>query len=148
MQVKDLMTKHSELITPDTPIHIVAQIMRDRHIGCIPIGTNERIFGIVTDRDIACRAVANTFDPKNTKVEDIMSEDVVCCFEDQSDAEALRIMEDRGIRHLPVFDRQGRMVGMVSFSDLAFKSRVHIDELLQIASRDSVRRSKTLPVRT
>jgi len=145
MKVSELMTRHSEFVRPDMPIRAVAQIMRDRHIGCVPIGTQERILGIITDRDIACRAVANTLDPANTKVEDIMSEDVVGCFEDQSDAEALRIMEEKGIRHLPVFDRQDRVVGMVSFSDLAFRSRAHIDELLQIASRDSMRRSQPQP---
>ena len=96
-----------------------------------------------TDRDIACRAVANSLDPAQAKAEDVMSEDVVCCFEDQSEAEAMQLMEEKGIRHLPVFNRQDRMVGMLSFGDLAFKSRAHIGELLHIAARDSLRRSMT-----
>jgi len=148
MQIREVMTKHSELVSPDTSLRDVAMIMRDKHIGCVPVGSKERIFGVITDRDIACRAVANILDPVNAKAEDIMSEDVVCCFEDQSDAEALQLMEEKGVRHLPVFNRQDRIVGMVSFGDLAFKARSHIDELLQIASRDSVRRSKMLLTNT
>ena len=146
-QVKDLMTAHAEWVGADTPVRKVAEKMRDKGIGCLPVGENDRLIGMITDRDITCRAVADGLDLSRAKARDVMSKGVTWCFEDQSDVEATKMMENKNIRHLPVLNRAKRIVGMLSFGDLALRSKSLTKELLHMAGRDASRNGKAQPGR-
>jgi len=98
----------------DTPVREVAKKMRDKGIGCLPVGENDKFIGMITDRDVTCRAGADGLDLSKVKACDVMSKGVTWCFEDQSDVEATKLMEKKNIRHLPVLNRAKRIVGMVS----------------------------------
>jgi len=118
MQVKDAMTPHAEWISPDVPLTEVATIMRDKGIGCLPVGENDRLIGMITDRDIVLRAVAQGRDPK-THVRDVMSERIEYCFEDEDVGRAAENMASLGVRRLPVLNRDKRLVGIVALSNIA-----------------------------
>ena len=143
--VKNLMTAHAEWVGADTPVREVARKMRDKGIGRLPVGEHDRLIGMITDRDIACRAVADGLDLSKVKARDVMSKGVTWCFEDQSDAEATKLMESKNIRHLPVLSRAKRIVGMLSFGDLALRSKSLTKELLHLAARDASRNGKAQP---
>jgi len=119
MKVKDAMHKGVEWVGPDTPVSEVAKRMRDKDIGAIPVGENDRLVGMVTDRDIACRAVANGKDLSKTSARDVMTKGIVYCRDSEELDDALRIMEQRKLRRLPVINDRKRMVGMLSLGDVA-----------------------------
>jgi CBS domain-containing protein len=127
MQLREVMTRHIEEIRPDANLKEAAQKMRSMDIGALPVCENDRLVGMLTDRDIAIRAVAEGRDPMQTCVRDAMSAGTVFCYEDDDVSEAARIMEQKQIRRLPVFNRQGRAVGIVSLGDLA--TRIGNDHL-------------------
>lgn len=140
MLVKDVMTNHAEWIRSDATLRDVARKMRDHNIGCLPVGENDRLIGIITDRDIACRGVAEGLDPKKTTAKDVMSNGITYCFDDQTDDEAAALMDSKGYHHLPVLSRQKRIVGIVSLGDLALKSAKSLREkVMHMASRDAAR---------
>jgi CBS domain-containing protein len=141
-QVKDLMTAHAEWVGADTPVREVAKKMRDKGIGYLPVGENDKLIGMITDRDITCRAVADGLDLSKVKARDVMSKGITWCFEDQSDMEATKIMQKKNIRHLPILNRAKRIVGMLSFGDLALGSKSLTKELLHMAARDASRNGK------
>jgi CBS domain-containing protein len=116
--VKDAMTPKVEWIDPETSLMQAAKKMRDFGVGSLPIRENDSLIGIVTDRDITCRGVAGDLDPANTPVRKVMTETVIWCFEDQDVQDAALMMEEHAIRRLPVFDRDKRMVGILSLDDL------------------------------
>ena len=122
MQVKEIMTRDVECIPPDTTLQEAARRMRDLDVGPLPICEGDRLTGILTDRDITIRAVAEGRDPKSTTVREVMSPDVFYCFEDQEVAEAARLMKDQQIRRVLILDRQKRLVGIVSLGDLAIEA--------------------------
>jgi len=142
MQIKILMVSPVEVVGPETHLQDVARKMRDKAIGCLPVCENGRLIGVISDRDIVCRSVANGIDIARTKARDVMTPDVVYCFDDQSDAEAAKMMEDKDIRHLPVLNRQQKIVGMVTLGDLALRSKTLTRALLGIIARDALRREK------
>jgi CBS domain-containing protein len=119
MQVKDAMHKGAEWVAPDTPLSEVAKKMRDLDIGALPVGENDRLIGMVTDRDIACRAFANGRDVASLTVRDVMSKGIVYCTETEDLGDAIRLMEDKKIRRLPVINDKKRMVGMLSLGDVS-----------------------------
>ena len=127
MQLREVMTRHIEEIRPDANLKEAAEKMRSMDIGALPVCENDRLVGMLTDRDIAIRAVAEGRDPMRTCVRDAMSAGTVFCYEDDDVSEAARIMEQKQIRRLPVFNRQGRAVGIVSLGDLA--TRIGNDHL-------------------
>jgi len=92
--------------------------MRADNIGSMPVGENDRLVGIVTDRDIVLRAVAEERMPGNTSVREVMSAKVCYCFEDDDVEEAARIMAEHQVKRLPVLNREKRLVGIVALSDL------------------------------
>jgi CBS domain-containing protein len=97
--------------------------MRDMDIGPLPVcGDNDRLVGMLTDRDITVRAVAEGQDPRTAKVRDAMTPDIVYCFEDQDVSEAAQLMKDQQIRRLVVLNRDKRLVGIVSLGDLAVET--------------------------
>jgi predicted transcriptional regulator len=95
--------------------------MRDSRIGCLPVGDKDRLVGMITDRDIACRAVANGSDPAKTKARDVMTKGITYCFDDETLEEALHMMADKGIHHLPVLKRSKRTIGILALGDVALK---------------------------
>ena len=140
MKVRDIMTKHAEWIDADTPLKDVAKKMRDKNIGCLPVGENDRLIGMITDRDIACRAVADARDPVSTKARDVMTKGIAFCFDDQTDEDAAEMMEGKKIHHLPVLNREKRLVGVLSLGDLALRSSKALSaELIHLVSRDAER---------
>ena len=127
MQLREVMTPHIEEITAQANLQEAAQKMKSLDVGSLPVCENDRIVGMLTDRDIAVRAVAEGRDPKQTRVRDAMTSGAIFCYEDDDIREAARIMEEKQIRRLPVFNRQGRAVGMVSLGDIA--TRIGDDHL-------------------
>ncbi|MGZ5279837.1 MAG: CBS domain-containing protein [Pseudobdellovibrionaceae bacterium] len=119
MLAKECMTKTVELGNPHMSLLEAAQIMRDGDFGILPIGENDRLMGMITDRDIVIRAVAEGKDPKNIPVREIMSPKVLYCYEDQTLEEIASNLGDNQIRRLPVLNRQKRLVGILSLGDLA-----------------------------
>ena len=102
MKVKDVMHKDAEWVTPQTALADVAKKMRDLDIGAIPVGENDRLIGMVTDRDITCRGVANGGDCANLTARDVMSKGIIYCNDTEDLEDALRIMEQKQVRRLPV----------------------------------------------
>jgi CBS domain-containing protein len=119
MKVKDLMHRGVEWVAPTTPVTALAKLMRDSDVGAIPIGENDRLVGMVTDRDITVRALANGPDVAKLTAADVMTKGIVYCrdFDDVDDA--VRVMENKHIRRLPVINQQKRMVGMLSLGDIS-----------------------------
>jgi CBS domain-containing protein len=119
MKVKDAMHKGVEWVSPDTPVSKVAALMKKLDVGAVPVGENDRLIGMVTDRDITCRGLANSKDPAKLTARDVMTEGIVYCTEGEDLADAARLMEQKQIRRLPVINDKKRMVGMLSLGDLS-----------------------------
>jgi CBS domain-containing protein len=117
--VKDAMHKGAVWIDPEAPLSDLAERMRKEDIGSIPIGENDRLIGMVTDRDIALRGLCGEADPLQLTARDVMSEPIVYCNANEDLDDAIRIMEREQIRRLPVIDEHRRMVGMLSLGDVA-----------------------------
>jgi CBS domain-containing protein len=119
MKVKDAMHKGVDWVSPDTPVTELAKLMRENDIGAVPIGENDRLVGMVTDRDIVCNGLARDgFDPGRTPARDVMTPGIHVCREDDDIAKAVQHMERLQIRRLPVISRSKRMVGMLSLGDI------------------------------
>lgn len=119
MQVNEVMTRSVDLVDPNMRIKDAAVRMRDDNIGALPVGENDRLVGMVTDRDIAVRAVAANRSPGKTAVRDVMSEKIFYCFDDNDLTEAARLMAKHQVHRLPVLNRDKRLVGIVALADLA-----------------------------
>lgn len=119
MKVRDAMHKGVEWVDPTTPVTRLAQLMREHDIGAIPIGENDRLIGMVTDRDIVCRGLAVGKDLKKLTARDVMTKGIVFCREDEEIDDATRTMELKQVRRLPVINGDKRMVGMLSLGDLS-----------------------------
>jgi CBS domain-containing protein len=124
MLIRDIMTQGVECVRPDTTLQEAARRMRDLNVGPLPVcGDDDRLAGIVTDRDITVRAVAEGKDARTVRVAEIMTPQIVYCYDDQDATDAAKLMETRQIRRLVVLDRSKRLVGIVSLGDLAVKTR-------------------------
>jgi CBS domain-containing protein len=120
MKVKDVMHKGVDWVSPDTPITEIAKLMQGHDIGCIPIGENDRLIGMVTDRDIVCKGLASKdFNAARTTARDVMTEGIHCCREDDDLAKAVHHMETLKVRRLPVINKSKRMVGMLALGDVS-----------------------------
>jgi CBS domain-containing protein len=119
MKVKNAMHKGAEWVAPETPVAQVAKKMRELDVGSLPVGENDRLIGMVTDRDITCRAVANGRDISKLTARDVMTRGIFYCRDSEELDDALRIMESKKIRRLPVIDENKRMVGMLSLGDIS-----------------------------
>jgi CBS domain-containing protein len=120
-KISEVMSTDVQTISPDAPIEEAAQEMRDGDFGLLPVGEEEHLLGVITDRDITVRAVAEGKDP-STPVHDVMSEGVIWAHEDDSVEDAARVMSDHQIRRLPIVDADQRLVGIVSLGDFAVDS--------------------------
>lgn len=120
MKVKDMMTRNVEVIQPSDSLQMAAQKMRDRDIGFLPVYEGDELIGVVTDRDIAIRAIADGTNPNAIVGREMVTSPVVYCFDDQDVEEAARLMRENQIRRLIVLDRKNdQPVGVISLGDLA-----------------------------
>lgn len=118
MRISEVMCSDFKIATPETSLREAAQMMRDDDFGYLPVGDNDRLVGSVTDRDIVIRAVAEGLSA-DTPLRQVMTENVVYCFEDNDVRDAGDVMRTRQIRRLVVLNRDKRMVGVVSLGDIA-----------------------------
>jgi CBS domain-containing protein len=124
MKLKDIMTPDVACVRPGDTLQEAARRMKDLDVGPMPVcGDDDKIVGMLTDRDITIRATAEGLDPKTTRVQDAMSEDVVWCFDDQDTDDAAKLMQERQVRRLLVMSRDKRLVGIVSLGDLATEGK-------------------------
>lgn len=119
MKIADVMTTNVEVIGPGAKLPEMARRMRDEDIGILPVADDDHLLGVVTDRDIVTRGLADGRDPNSLAARDVMSDGVLYCFADQSTSEVLDNLADVHVRRLPVVDRDKRLVGIVSLGDLA-----------------------------
>ena len=119
MKVKEAMHKGVEWVGPDTPVTELAKLMCTHNIGAIPIGESDRLIGMVTDRDIVCKGLAQDgFDVHRATARDVMKPGIHSCREDDDLAKAVRHMEVLEVRRLPVINKNKRMVGMLALGDV------------------------------
>ena len=126
MKVSDAMTRDVRVASPNQTIQDAAKMMSDVDSGVLPVGENDRLIGMITDRDIAVRAVAQGKGP-HTLVREVMTDHVHYCFDDEDTEEVTRKMADSQVRRLPVVNRDKRLVGILSLGDVA-TSRDGADE--------------------
>ncbi|HEV2130992.1 MAG TPA: CBS domain-containing protein, partial [Longimicrobiaceae bacterium] len=122
VRVSEIMTEDPETVTPDTTLAEVAKKMRDLDVGIIPVVESEqsrRLKGVVTDRDITIRAVAEGKDANSTKVSDVMTGEVETCNKNDTLRSVLEVMEREQVRRVPITDREGRLVGIIAQADVA-----------------------------
>ena len=120
-QIRDVMTSNPRTIAPSTTAQEAARLMRDEDVGPIPIVDNGSVVGILTDRDIVLRVVAEGKDPAATPAGDVASRDLVTVDPDQTLDEALRLIAKHQIRRLPVCEEDGKLVGIVAQADVALE---------------------------
>jgi CBS domain-containing protein len=120
MKVSKCMTRDVELVSPTQTIRDAAQMMAELDAGALPVQQDDRLVGMITDRDIAVRAVAQGKSPE-TPVRDVMSPELLYCFDDQEIEDVSRNMGEVKVRRLPVVNRDKRLVGIISIGDLALK---------------------------
>lgn len=121
MQLKDIMTPNPEIVSVDMHVSDAAQRMKALDVGFLPIWDGTEILGVITDRDVALRVVAEGKDPKTTRIGDAMSTHVHTLSEDADVMDAAKVMEHEQVRRILVTDRNGRCVGVVSLGDLAVR---------------------------
>ncbi len=144
MKVSDCMTRDVQLGDPDMTLREAARLMAECDSGVLPIGENDRLVGMLTDRDIAIRGVAQGKGP-DAQVRDVMSRDVRWCYEDEDVGDALRRLADEQIRRLPVLSRAKRLVGIITMGDLAAATEpVRTGRTLSAISRQSSQHNQSL----
>ena len=136
-KIADIMSTDVRTIQPQESLRRAAQCMRELDVGALPVCDGERLLGMVTDRDIAVRAVADGLNPDQACVSDIMTAEVEFCTADQDADEAKRLMGAHQVRRLPVVDGDRRLVGIISLGDLATRQAGHIDRAVREISEPS-----------
>jgi CBS domain-containing protein len=136
MQVNEVMTPDVTFVGPETQLDEIAQRMRDEEIGSMPISENDRLIGMVTDRDIVVRAVAEGLDIREATARDVMSPKILYCFDDETVEEALKNMGENQIRRLPVVNHDKRLVGVVSLGDLSKAAKKGVGDALREISEN------------
>jgi len=120
MKVREVMHKGVDWVGPNTLLTDLAKLMRQHDIGAIPIGENDELIGMVTDRDIVCKGLAeDSFDARRTTAREVVTPGIHCCREDDDLAKAVRHMEELKVRRLPVINTSKRMVGILSLGDVS-----------------------------
>jgi CBS domain-containing protein len=123
MRVSEVMTRDVRVANPNETIQDAARIMAEIDAGLVPVGENDQLVGMLTDRDIAIRAVAEGKGP-DTRVGDVMTKDVRYCFEDDETDEVCQNLGDQQIRRIPVVNKDKRLVGILSLGDLAISDGI------------------------
>ena len=132
-KISEVMTSEVQVVQPDDTLQDAAALMAEQDVGALPVCDGSRLQGMITDRDIAVRAVANGR-AADTLVREVMSEDVIWCSEDDDTQDVLGRMGDRQIRRIPVVDANRNLVGIVSLGDLAIEDEENVDEALRSIS--------------
>ena len=122
MKVNEIITHNPEVIRPETALIEAAQKMKSMDIGMLPVCDGDRLVGVITDRDIAVRGVAQGYDSKTASVQEVMTPEVIYCFDDEDVKEAAKKMEEKQVRRLLVLNREKQLVGIVSLGDLAVRT--------------------------
>ena len=117
--VSDVMTTRPRAVTPNTPVTQVAELMREEDVGAIPVVQDDKLVGMVTDRDIVVRAVAQGKDPRGMPAAEVSSRELVTVDPDQDLSDALQLMAQHQVRRLPVVDQDNHLIGVVSQADVA-----------------------------
>ena len=118
MLVKELMSKNPTYVSPEATLKEASQEMEKRNCGFIPIGANDRLIGAVTDRDITVRGTAKGLDPTKTKILDVMTMDILWCYENDSVEQAAKLMKVNHVHRLAVLNSDKRLTGVLSVRDL------------------------------
>lgn len=119
MKLNEVMTRKPEYITPETTLKDAAVQMRDLDVGMLPVGDGSRLHGVVTDRDMVVRLLADGHDLRGMKAAEAMTPKILYAYEDQSVDEAVHMMREQKVRRLVVVDREKNMTGIVALADLA-----------------------------
>ena len=122
MQIREIMTREVDVIRPDASVRDAALKMKELDVGAIPVCDGQKLQGLVTDRDITVRAVAEGRNPSEVQVAEVMSGDIAYCFEDETVEQAANLMESKQIRRLPVLDRNKRLAGIISLGDISVRT--------------------------
>jgi CBS domain-containing protein len=125
MKVREIMSTHVQRISSSAMVSEAAERMRIFDIGALPVLEEDKVVGMLTDRDIVIRAVAAGLDPKMTVIKDVFTPNVLCCFQEDDIETAARIMEDNQVRRLVVLGDDNTVVGMLSLGDLALKTKIN-----------------------
>ncbi len=136
MRVREIMHPKAKVINFEHTVEEAARLMEQEDCGSIPVEKNNKMIGMVTDRDITIRVVTHGKDPKKTRVQEVMSEGINYCYEDDDIRDVSQKMAGRQVRRLPVVNKEKRLVGMVSLSDIANKgqdAKLTHDTLAKIA---------------
>jgi CBS domain-containing protein len=131
MIISEVMTRDVRIASPDDTLQSAAQIMEEQDFGSLPVAENERLVGMLTDRDITIRAVARGMAPQDSTVREIMSTEIRYVYDDESVRDVAEVMGDLHVRRLPVLNRQKRLVGIVSLGDLALAKPASAGDALQ-----------------
>jgi len=135
MYVREVMTPDVVVASPEDTLQRAAEMMIDIDAGVLPVGENDRLVGILTDRDITIRAVAAGKEPGECKVREVMSPEIRYIYDDELVEDAARNMTQLQVRRLPVLNREKRLVGIVSLGDLALKRKSDAADALKGVSR-------------
>jgi CBS domain-containing protein len=140
MKIKDIMTQDIECVWPDDTLQEAALKMKEMEIGPLPVCERDKIVGMLTDRDITVRGVARGCDPLSTRVRDVMTREVIHCYDDEDTEAAERLMQRWQVRRVLVVDRDEHLVGILSLGDLAAESGnpQRVGEVLQDISEPSI----------
>lgn len=125
MKIKDIMSKDVQMVSPDTLLHDVAKKMQASDCGSILVAENDRLVGVITDRDLALRCIAESHHPAETMAKDVMTKEILYCRDiDELEDVALNMTKNK-VRRMPVLDENKRLVGIISLGDLASNSTDH-----------------------
>ena len=119
MEVSKAMHSKADWVSSDTPVSEIAKIMEKDDIGAVPVGKDDRLIGMVTDRDIALRVVAEGRDPARTTAEEVMSKGIIFCRTTETVEDAIHVMTQKKVRRLVVLDEKKRLAGMLSLGDVS-----------------------------
>ena len=122
-KVREVMTNNPRCVTPETPVSEAARLMKSEDVGSLPILEGEKVTGVITDRDIVIRAVAEEKDPRGMTVREVASRELVTIRPDEDLSEALKLMASYQVRRLPVVDEDNTLVGVLAQADIAMEGK-------------------------
>lgn len=125
MEIKEVMSKNVEVMTPESFLHDVAKRMQQSDCGSILIAKDDRLVGVITDRDLALRCVAASHYPEKTTADEVMTREILYCRDSDNMEDVALNMTKNKVRRMPVLDKDKRLVGIVSLGDLAIHSTDH-----------------------
>ena len=137
MKVKEIMSPDVRIASPKDTLQQAARMMEEMDCGCLPVGEDDRLVGMVSDRDITIRAVAQGKAPDRCTVGEVMSNDIKYIYDDETLEDASRNMSEQQVRRLPVLNRKKRLVGIVSLGDLALNAKDNAGKALKDVSQPS-----------